>query len=126
MSHLVKRIVVLNETVTQAVVSYWRKDAMRKELDNSKKSLAALEKANQAQLLAKALEECKEFVAANPGASKVVKEFKIGGEAKAMNDIMKYLKAELPEASLMLFSIDDLNGKILCLSAVPEVSFVLL
>lgn len=117
---LVKKIIVLNETINQSQVSYWRKDFLRKELETAKKSLAELEKANKAQLLATAMAECKEFVAANPNITRVVKEFKIGGEAKNLNELMKLLKTSLPEASLMLFSIDDLNGKILCLSAVPD------
>lgn len=122
-SQLVKKIIVMNDTVLKAAISYWRKDELRKTLDTSKKSLAELEKANKAQLLAKALEECKEFVAANPSVTKVVKEFKIGGEAKSLNEVMKFLKTALPEASFMLFSIDDLNDKILCLSTVPDVSY---
>jgi len=117
---LMKQIILLNDTINKSQISYWRKDSLRKELETSKKSLAELDKANKAQLLAKALEECKEFVEKNPTISRVIKEFKIGGEAKALNDIMKFLKQSLPEASLLLLSVDDLNGKILCLSAVPD------
>ena len=90
-------------------------------MENIKKSLLELEKASKANLLTKSLEECKEFVLNNPKADRVIKEFKIGGEAKALNDIMKYLRTSLPEASLMLFSIDEINSKILCLSSVPDV-----
>ena len=75
-------------------------------------------------MLAKSLEECKEFVQNNPNADKIIKEFKIGGEAKSLNEIMKFLRLSLPEASLMLFSVDDINSKILCLSSVPDVGFI--
>jgi len=120
LGQLNKLIYALNETINQSQISYWRKDLLRQELENLKKSLLELEKANKANLLAKALEECKEFVQVNPNALKVIKEFKIGGEAKSLNDLMKFLRQSLPEASLMLFSTDDLNSKILCLSSVPD------
>ena len=81
-----------------------------------------LEKASKANLLNKSLEECKEFVVNNPKADRVVKEFKIGGEAKSLNEIMKYLRSSLPDASVMLFSVDEINSKILCLSSVPDVN----
>ena len=77
---------------------------------------SGLDKTNKAKLLAQAMEDCKLFVENNPTAKKVIKQFKIGGEAKSLNDIMKFLKQSLPEAFVLLHSIDDLNNKILCLS----------
>jgi alanyl-tRNA synthetase len=124
LTQLNKQIYALNEAINQSQISYWRKDLLRQDLENLKKSLLELEKASKANLLAKSLEECKEFVQTNPNADKVIKEFKIGGEAKSLNEIMKFLRLSLPEASLMLFSVDDINSKILCLSSVPDVSFI--
>jgi alanyl-tRNA synthetase len=120
---LIKQIIELNNAVNAAQVSYWRKDAFRKQLEASKKSLAELDKANQAQLLATALDECHQFAAANPAATHVVKQFQCGSDPKSLNELLKVLKTELPEAALMLFSVDEVNEKILCLSAVPDVSF---
>jgi alanyl-tRNA synthetase len=85
-----------------------------------KKSLLELEKVNRAVLIAKAQEECKELVAKNPEAKIVVKYFKIGSDAKQLNEILKNLKQSLPETSFMLFSIDDINNKILCITSVPD------
>lgn len=120
LNQMMKKIISLNDMINQSQISYWRKDSLRKDLENLKKSLAELDKANKVKLLAQAMEDCKLFVENNPTATKVIKEFKIGGEAKSLNDIMKLLKQSLPEASVMLFSIDDLNNKILCLSSVPD------
>jgi len=120
LAQLNKQIYALNEAINQSQISYWRKDALRQDLETLKKSLLELEKANKANLLTKSLEECKEFVQNNPLADKVIKEFRIGGEAKSLNEIMKFLRQSLPEASLMLFSVDDINSKILCLSSVPD------
>lgn len=124
LTQLNKQIYALNEAINQSQISYWRKDLLRQDLENLKKSLLELEKASKANLLAKSLEECKEFVQNNPNADKIIKEFKIGGEAKSLNEIMKFLRLSLPEASLMLFSVDDINSKILCLSSVPDVGFI--
>lgn len=115
-----KDIYNLNETINQSQISYWRKDKFRQDLENIKKSLIDLEKSNKAALLANALVECGTFVQANPKALRVVKEFRVGGEAKSLNDILKCLRQHLPDACIMLFSIDDSNNKLLCLSSVPD------
>lgn len=115
-----KKIYNLNELINQSQIAYWRKDSFRTQLETSKKSLLELEKATRAALYTKAQEECKEFVTKNPDARIVVKDFKIGSEAKQLNDILKTLKQNLPETSFMLFSIDDINNKILCITSVPD------
>jgi alanyl-tRNA synthetase len=115
-----KEILSLNEQLNQSQISYWRKDKFRQDLETIRKSLIELEKANKAQLLTQSLEDCKQFVAENPNAERVVKEFRLGGEAKSLNEVLKYLRSQLPNALIMLFSIDDLNSKILCLSSVPD------
>ena len=93
-------------------------------MESLKKKLIDLEKGSKALLLTNALEECKDFVQNNPNVKKVIKEFKVGGEARSLNEILKYLRQHLAEASIMLFSIDDVNSKILCLSSVPDVSIL--
>ena len=115
-----KEIFTLSEQIVQSHISYWRKDKFRQELENVKKSLLELEKANKASLLTNALEECKVFVAENPNCERVVKEFRLGGEAKSLNEVLKFLRQHLANASIMLFSVDDMNSKILCLSSVPD------
>lgn len=120
LASLNKEIFTLDELINQSSISYWRKSKFRQDLEGLKKSLLDLDKVNKAGLLAGSLEECKKFVAENPACERVVKEFKLGGEAKSMNEILKFLRQSLPNASIMLFSIDDMNNKILCLSSVPE------
>jgi alanyl-tRNA synthetase len=115
-----KEIYNLNESIVQSQISYWRKDSFRVQLEMMKKSLLELEKVNRAVLVAKAQKECKEFVDKNPEAKIVVKYFEIGSDAKQLNEILQNLKQNLPEASFMLFSIDDINNKILCITSVPD------
>ena len=119
-----KEIFNLNETINQSQISYWRKDKLRQDLDNLKKSLVDLDKTYKAAMLSSSLEECKQFVAANPNCERLVKDFKLGGDAKSMNEVLKFLRSSLSDASIMLFSVDDMNNKILCLSSVPEVRFI--
>jgi len=122
--HFNKEIYNLNDSINHSQISYWRKDKFRVELESLKKKLIDLEKGSKALLLTNALEECKDFVQNNPNIKKVIKEFKVGGEARSLNEILKYLRQHLAEASIMLFSIDDVNSKILCLSSVPDVSIL--
>ena len=37
-----EKIIALNDTINQSQISYWRKDSLRKELENLKKSSAEL------------------------------------------------------------------------------------
>ena len=121
-----KQIYDLNETINQSQISYWRKDKFRQDLENIKKKLIDLEKSQKASMLTNALEECKAYVQANPNELRVVKQFRVGGEAKSLNELLKVLRQSLPDACIMLFSVDDSNNKVLCLSSVPDVSLCLI
>ncbi|CAF0783313.1 unnamed protein product [Brachionus calyciflorus] len=115
-----KEIYSLNEAINQSQISYWRKDKLRTQLENLKKKILDLDKANKVKLLTSSLEQVKEFVKDNTDAKIVVREFKVGGEPKSLNEILKSLRQSLPESSIMLFSVDELNEKLLCLSSVPD------
>lgn len=116
-----KEIFSLNESINQSQISYWRKDKFRADLEKLRKNILDVDKANKTKLLASSLNEVKDFVNQNPDAKIVVREFKVGGESKSLNEVLKNIRQNLPESSIMLFSIDELNEKILCLSSVPEV-----
>jgi hypothetical protein len=45
---------------------------------------------------------------------------------QALDGALKQVKALSPEASAMFFSVDSETNKIVCLSAVPKVSIMLL
>jgi alanyl-tRNA synthetase len=115
-----KLVYNLNEQINQSQIAYWRKDKFRQELETVKKSLIEVDKAQKQAQLSQSLDECKRIVEENPDSQLVIREFKVGGEAKSLNEILKQLRQGLPEASIMLFSVDELNNKILCLSSVPE------
>lgn len=121
LSQLGKQICSLNDEINQSQISYWRKDKFRTELDKLKKLLIDLEKENKAQLLAQSLEECKSVIEQNKEAKSLVREFKVGGEAKSLNEILKALRQQLTDAAILIYSTDELNGKVTFLSSVPDV-----
>ena len=123
LQHFNKEIYNLNDQINQSQIAYWRKDKFRVDLDNLKKKLIDLEKVGKALLLTNALKECEEIVKAEAKSKRFIREFKVGGEARSLNEILKFLRVHMADASIMLFSIDDINAKILCLSSVPDVSF---
>lgn len=122
LGQLSKQICALNDEINQSQIAYWRKDKFRVELDKLKKLLIDLDKENKAQLLAASIDECKTFVEASKEAKWVVREFKVGGEAKSLNEILKTLRQHLADACILIYSVDELNGKVTFLSSVPDVS----
>lgn len=123
LSQLGKEIYSLNEEINQSQIAYWRKDQFRGELDKIKKLLIDLEKENKAQLLTASLEECKSLVELNKEAKFIVREFKVAGEAKSLNEILKVLRQNLPDTSILIYSVDDTNKKVVFLSSVPDVRY---
>lgn len=116
-----KEIFNLSEQVNHSQIAYWRKDQFRQQLEVLKKNLIEVDKSQKAAALAGSLEECKKLVTESPNLEKLVKEFKLGSDSKSLNEVLKFLRQHLPNASLMLFSIDEQNSKITCLSSVPDV-----
>lgn len=121
LSQLAKEIYSLNEEINQSQIAYWRKDQFRGELEKIKKLLIDMEKENKAQLLTASLEECKSLVELNKEAKFIVREFKVAGEAKSLNEILKVLRQNLPDISILIYSVDEPNKKVVFLSSVPDV-----
>ncbi len=122
-SALNRKINNLNDEISQSVTSHVAKDALRKDLQKLKKLLSDIDLKNKAALLSKALDECAkqvEQLKANNTTTHIVQEFNVNGDAKSLNTIQNYFKQHLPSVSLLLFSIDYINEKIVCLSSVPE------
>lgn len=62
------------------------------------------------------------MIEASPNAPVVVHKFNAGSNAKALDNAMKQYKALSPATSAMFFSVDEDDGKILCMSCVPKVT----
>ncbi len=123
-SDLNRKINTLNDEISQSVISHVAKDALRKDLQKLKKMLNDIDAKNKAALLAKELDNCAKLVGQiKTGADSrtyLVQEFNVNGDAKSLNTILNYFKQHLPNLCLLLFSIDYINEKIVCLSSVPD------
>ncbi|XP_076470939.1 alanine--tRNA ligase, cytoplasmic-like [Babylonia areolata] len=115
-----RQIVALDDEVAQSVISYWKKDELRKELKGLKKKVDDIDKARKAAVLNEVIEESKRMIEASPNQKFVVHQFSAGSSAKALDGAMKQYKALSPQTSAMFFTVDKEAGKILCMCAVPK------
>ncbi len=117
-----KEVNSLNEEISQHVLPYFRKDAMRTQLQSLKKQMLDVDKARKAKVANDAVDSAKTFLTENPGRCFWVEQFDVGSNAKALDSVLKQVKALSPKTAAMVFSADLPGGKILCLAVVPPVS----
>ncbi|XP_062502004.1 alanine--tRNA ligase, cytoplasmic-like [Corticium candelabrum] len=115
-----KRVVHLNEEVMSAVVSVWRKDAMRESLQSLKKLLLEGEKASKKLVMKKATDKAKELLEVNKDKPFVVEVIDVGSVGKALSEAMQQFKKASPNTALLLFSVDKNEGKIIYQCQVPK------
>ncbi|XP_018495959.1 alanine--tRNA ligase, cytoplasmic [Galendromus occidentalis] len=115
---LVKRITELSDEISQSSISYWRKDDLRSELKKIKKVIDDQDKQNKAAAQMEALEEIKRVLGDAPPY--LIRKLQVGGNGKALDAVMKQIRTLSPNASAMLFSIDEEKKRLVCLSSVPK------
>ncbi|XP_022668441.1 alanine--tRNA ligase, cytoplasmic-like isoform X1 [Varroa jacobsoni] len=118
---LAKRIAELSEEISQSTISCWRKDDLRNELKKVKKVLDDQDKQNKAAAQMEALEEIKRELTDRGRAPQfLVKQLQVGNNAKALDIVLKQIRALAPSAAAMLFSVDEERGRLICLCGVPK------
>lgn len=117
---VVKKIVDLTNDISQAQISYWKKDELRTLLKNFKKQLDDKERAAKAVTISQVTEKAKEICEQKKDSKVIVSELKAFGNTKALDNALKQVKQLCPSTSAMFFSIDDETNKIFCLAAVPK------
>lgn len=115
-----KKIVDLTNEISQAQISYWKKDELRNTLKNMKKQLDDKERAAKAATINQVTEKAKEMCLENKDAKVVVCELKAYGNTKALDGALKQVKQLCPTTAAMFFTVDDDSKKIFCLAAVPK------
>ncbi|XP_022123105.2 alanine--tRNA ligase, cytoplasmic isoform X2 [Pieris rapae] len=115
----VKKIVELTNDISQAQISYWKKEEMRTMLKNLKKQLDDKERASKTATINLVAEKAKEMCL-NEKSSVIVAELKAYGNTKALDGALKQVKQILPNTAAMFFSVDDDTNKIYCLAVVPK------
>ncbi|GAB6030509.1 hypothetical protein CHUAL_007371 [Chamberlinius hualienensis] len=117
---LVRRIVDLTELISHSTISSWIKDEMRSQLKDMKKTLDDKDRARKAGVVAEVVEEAKKLIEVNADKNIFIHEFKAGSNAKALDAALKQFRGASPDMAAMLFSVDEENGSIICLSSVPK------
>ncbi|OQV23471.1 Alanine--tRNA ligase, cytoplasmic [Hypsibius exemplaris] len=117
---LLKELNDAAEEVAQAVIPAWRKDALRTELNTAKKEIDSLDKAAKAAKAALVNEKAKEIVERDPGQKIFVLQLDAGGNAKALDGAVKVMRQVAPDAAILLFTVDEDEGKVLVLASVTD------
>lgn len=116
----VKKIVELNEDVSQAVIPYVKKDEIRNQLKSLKKTLDDKERAARAAVATTVVEAAKELCAANKDAPFIVHRLEAFSNTKALDSALKEVRKLNVEQSALFVSSDPDTKKIFCLASVPK------
>ncbi|XP_046961278.1 alanine--tRNA ligase, cytoplasmic [Vanessa cardui] len=117
---VVKKIVDLTNDVSQAQISYWKKEELRTMLKNLKKQLDDKERAAKAMTINLVIEKAKELCLGDKSSEIIIEELKAYSNTKALDAALKQVKQLQPNSAAMFFSVDEDSNKIFCLVAVPK------
>lgn len=117
---IIKKIVELTNDISQAQISYWKKDELRMMLKNLKKQLDDKERTAKAATVNQVIERAKEICTDNKDSKVLVSELKAFGNTKALDAALKQVKQICPSTAAMFFSTDPDATKIYCLASVPK------
>ncbi|KAM3959019.1 alanine--tRNA ligase, cytoplasmic [Aphomia sociella] len=117
---ILKKIVDLTNDISQAQISYWKKEELRNMLKNIKKQLDDKERASKAIIINQVTEKAKEMCLQDKGSDVIVAELNAFGNTKALDGALKQVKQFSPTTAAMFFSVDNDANKIYCLAAVPK------
>ncbi|XP_055592644.1 alanine--tRNA ligase, cytoplasmic [Uranotaenia lowii] len=116
----VKKIIELNEDVSQAVIPYVKKDEIRNVLKTLKKTLDDKERTARAAVSTLVVEKAKELSLANKEATFLVHRLEAFNNTKALDAALKEVRKINPEQSALFVSSDPDSKKIFCLASVPK------
>lgn len=117
---ILKKIVELTNDISQAQISYWKKEELRNMLKNIKKQLDDKERASKTIIINQVTEKAKEICLQEKDVNVIVAELKAFSNTKALDAALKQVKQLCPSTSAMFFSVDNDTNKIFCLTAVPK------
>ncbi len=120
---MVKLITDLNEDISKAMISYWKKDEMRNALKSVKKVIDDKDKAMKAKVMTEVVEKAKTILNANKDLPFLVYELNALAQNKALDGALKQVKAITPNMPAMFISPDPDAGKILCMAQVSKSIF---
>ncbi|XP_073233426.1 alanine--tRNA ligase, cytoplasmic-like [Porites lutea] len=115
-----QEIARLTEDLSAAVISAWRKDEMRTKLKAVKKLVDDADRAKKNAMMQQAVDKAKAMIAEDSNRTFVVDVFDAGSNQKVLDAALKQFKSLAPKTAALLFSVDEDNGKIICLAQVPK------
>ncbi|CAG9784477.1 unnamed protein product [Diatraea saccharalis] len=117
---ITKKIVELTNDISQAQISYWKKDELRTMLKNLKKELDDKERSLKAATINLVTEKAKQLCLEQKSSEVIVAELQAYGNTKALDSALKQVKVLCPNSAAIFFSVDNDTNKIFCLAAVPK------
>ncbi|KAK9510740.1 hypothetical protein O3M35_005466 [Rhynocoris fuscipes] len=106
--------------VTEASISYHKKDELRCLLKSFKKKIDDSDRAGKNEQISRVVEEVKKIISKAEIEPFIVAELDAGSNTKALDAGLKQVKQSLPEVAAMFFSSDESSKKIFCLCSVPQ------
>uniref|UniRef100_A0A5S6QDE3 Alanine--tRNA ligase n=1 Tax=Trichuris muris TaxID=70415 RepID=A0A5S6QDE3_TRIMR len=108
-------IVALIEELSSCQISCWQRGMLNERLQAFKRQIEAANKASQTLLASKVLEEAKKLSESNKDI--VVHAFVPNASAKILDSALKNIKSA---KAAIVFSVDEENGKVLCMACVRK------
>lgn len=115
-----KEIVALTEDISQATISYVKKDEMRNVLNNIKKTLGDKERAMKAAVINVVTEQAKELAETSKDSKFLVHRFEAFNNTKALDAAIKQVQKVNPEVSALFVTVDEDSKKVFCLAAASK------
>lgn len=116
-----KEIFQINETISQANISQWRRETQRNQLKDLKTILIDLDKADSKNQINKAVEQCREILTKYPDRKCLIANFEMGNDTKILSTVVNQIRTHATDVAIMLFSIDHSTDKFVCLANVSDV-----
>lgn len=118
---LVAKVAAVAESVDAAQIGVGPRETMRAVISVTKKRLDGFDKAVKAAMAGQVVKEAKNLCQ-GPSSDFIVHVFNAGSNAKVLNSALKEIQRVMPSTAVMALSLDAEDGKVLCLTQVPEVS----
>ncbi|KAF7721005.1 Alanine--tRNA ligase [Apophysomyces ossiformis] len=111
-SELESELKVVSKELDELSISIVSKTEIRNRFTKIKKAFDEADKARKAQQVNEATETVKKYFAEHPEANYLIKTLDVGNNSKALNGAITYVKSNLKDKALYVFSTDKSNGRV--------------
>jgi len=118
--NLSKAIIDTQDKINKSIIPYWVKEELRSVLSGLKKGIAEEERKQLAALASEVAKSIKTKICSESDKSVFIYKLDIGSNTKVMDAVLKLLKADMPNISIMLLSEDTEGKRIYCQCVVSK------